>query len=100
MMSERKVLLQFKWAMLAFVGWNVVLSILADQASQNCIRQPGPFGSGWHFDFLECSPHLLAGGPLDIILLVWAWAGLVFPALLALLIRYTVREMFFNSKEP
>ena len=68
-----KDVVRLKWAMIAAVVWIAVLSVLAEQASHYCIV-PG-LRSTIAFDFVGCAPKLLAGGPIDLILLVWSWAG-------------------------
>ena len=71
--SVTKDLVRLKWALIGMVVWIAVLSILAELASHDCIV-PG-LRSAIAFDFEGCAPKLLAGGPVDLFLLVWAYVG-------------------------
>ena len=86
---------RMKWFFAAFVVWIVVLRGLATEAAHSCTVDGHwlSLRSGLS-GFWNCSPRLLAGGPAEIFVFLWAWAPF------ALIAAFCVRQLLRMARLP
>jgi hypothetical protein len=94
---------RIKWLLVAIAAWTVAMRGLTTEATDTCAVDSSALAfraSGWMSAFLNCSPKLLSGGPIELITFVWVWAGiLLIPAAIGYFIIRAVRRSPRISKE-
>ena len=95
--------LRFKWIIIAFVAWIVGGRVLSTEYVSVCttpLPQPRVKGGYGDSNFFDCSPQLLAAGPVEVFLFFWTWVPMVLAGFLfARYLLRVARQRTRNSKE-